>query len=44
MKNLLLTVDPARVNGAVGILSKSNLTRALLAAHVVQAMKKGDSA
>lgn len=34
----------ARLHGAVGILSKSNLTRALLAAHVVQAMKKGDSA
>jgi signal transduction histidine kinase/CheY-like chemotaxis protein len=30
-----------RLRGAVGILSKSNLSRAILAGHVVQAMKKG---
>ncbi|TAJ97092.1 MAG: response regulator [Reyranella sp.] len=32
-----------RLRGAVGILSKSNLSRAILAGHVVQAMKKGGS-
>jgi signal transduction histidine kinase/CheY-like chemotaxis protein len=33
-----------RLRGAVGILSKSNLSRAILSGHVVQAMKKGGEA